>query len=262
MKRTSKTPSPTETGQATSKETPPSDIPFAYRDYVEAQKNIEHAAQRGPFYGWVWGPTGTGKTSLMREVRQGFDRHRHQIIYLSATQVSTTGIARHLAQAMHVTPRRSSLETARLITQALRDQAAPVIAWLDEAHRLAPDTLAELNSLAEFDPDAPQVFSVIFSGPKELLTLLDDRRLVALKRRVTVRCHLAGLRRSELDPFLGHRFGSVDERRLPHDLRDELFERTQGAPAIVDVVVRIALQQTTEPVTAQTLKEVLDVHAS
>jgi len=86
-----------------------------------------------------------------------------------------------------VTPRRSPLETSRLITQAIRDQAAHVVAWIDEAHRLSPETLGEITSLAEFDADALQVFSVVFSGPTDLLAVLDNRRLVALKRH-----HLSG----------------------------------------------------------------------
>ena len=242
--------------------TTPSDEPFAYGDYVEAKTSIEGAIKRGLFYGWVTGPTGTGKTSLMRELRQALDRHRHNVVYLSATSVSTIGIARHFAQAIHVTPRRSPLETSRLIAQAIRDQAVHVVAWIDEAHRLSPDTLAEINSLAEFDPDASQVFSVVFSGPAELLSVFDDRRLSALKRRVTIRCHLAGLRREELDPFLVHRFGALDEDRVARDARDALFERTQGAPAIIDAIVRAALERTRGAVTEEILREVLDARAS
>jgi general secretion pathway protein A len=250
-----------KTVPAASVTTTPSEEPFPYGDYVEAKARIEAAIRRGLFYGWVSGPTGTGKTSLMRELRQALDRHRHNVVYLSATSVSTVGIARHFAQAIHVTPRRSALETSRLITQAIRDQGVHVIAWIDEAHRLSPDTLAEINSLAEFDPDASQVFSVVFSGPAELLSLFDDRRLSALKRRVTIRCALAGLRREELEPFLIHRFGTADEDRIARDARDELFERTQGAPAIIDAVVRAALERTRGAVTEDVLREVLDARA-
>lgn len=251
-----------KTTAAAKSETPASNEPFPYGDYQQAKKRIEDAMGRGLFYGWVSGPTGTGKTSLMRELRQGVERHRHNIVYLSATGVSTNGIARHFAQVIHVTPRRSPLETSRLITQAIREQGVHVVAWIDEAHRLSPDTLAEINSLAEFDPDAPQVFSVVFSGPAELLSVFDDRRLSALKRRVTVRCSLAGLRRDELDLFLIHRFGSLGEDRLVRDARDELFERTQGAPAIIDAVVRAALERTAGSVTEEILREVLDARAS
>jgi type II secretory pathway predicted ATPase ExeA len=258
MKRQDVKSPPTKTPVAP--EAQPSKAPFPYRDYIAAKRSIEEAIKRGLFYAVVTGATGTGKTSLMRELRNGLDRHRHNVVYVSATRVSTIGVARHFAQSIHVTPRRSALETSQLITQAIRDQAAHVIAWIDEAHRLSADTLAEITSLAEFDPDTLQVFSVIFSGPVDLLPILEDRRLAALKRRISVRSSLAGLRRDELDAFLLHRFGA-DERRLESELRDELFERTQAAPATIDAVVRTALDRTSGPVTEEILREVLDARS-
>lgn len=234
--------------------------PFPYGDYVDAKRTIEEAIRGGFFYCVITGLTGTGKTSIMRDLRQGLDRHRHHIVYLSASKVSLLGLVRYFAQTIHVTPRRSGLETSRLITQAIREQAAHVLVWIDEAHRLAPETLAEISSLAEFDPDAPQVFSVIFSGPLELTSILDDRRLAALRRRITVRCTLAGLRRDELDTFLLHRLGAADDRRLVASLRDELFERSQGVPAVVDSVVRAALRRAGDgEISERILREVLDV---
>ncbi len=258
MKRQAVKSPPIKSAVAT--EAAPSSAPFPYRDYVEAKRSIEKEIKRGLFYAVITGATGTGKTSLMRDLRNGLDRHRHNVVYVSATRVSTIGVVRHFAHSIHVTPRRSALETSQLITQAIRDQAAHVIAWIDEAHRLSVDTLAEISSLAEFDPDTAQVFSVIFSGPPDLLPLLEDRRLAALKRRISVRASLAGLRRDELDDFLRHRFGA-DERRLGSELKDELFERTQASPAIIDAVVRAALDRTGDSVTEEILREVLDARS-
>jgi type II secretory pathway predicted ATPase ExeA len=243
----------------TTTESPPNAAPFAYGDYVAAKKRLDDAVQQKLFYGTVIGPTGTGKTSLMRDLRQGLDRHRHHVVYLSATRGSLPNIIRHFALSVHATPRRSSVENSRLITQAIREQGTHVIAWIDEAHRLSPEILAELTSLAEFDADATQVFSVVLSGPADLVAVLDEPRLAALRRRITVRSSLAGLRRDELDAFVRHRFGSVDDRRVPASLRDELFERTRSAPAVIDTVLRAALERADGgEVTEAILREVLD----
>ena len=70
-----------------------------------------------------------------------------------------------------------------------------------------------------------------------------SRGSVALLRphRVQSTACSKGLRRDEFDDFLLHRFGSLDSRRLPVSLRDELFERARGIPALVDGVARHAL---------------------
>jgi type II secretory pathway predicted ATPase ExeA len=72
-----------------------------------------------------------------------------------------------------------------------------------------------------------------------------------------VRAVLDGLRRDELAPFLAHRFGDA-ARRVPVSLHDELFERTRGAPALVDRIIGHALGRTTKTLGDTELREALD----
>jgi type II secretory pathway predicted ATPase ExeA len=104
-----------------------------------------------------------------------------------------------------------------------------------------------------------QLFSVVLSGLPPLLSLLDAPALFPLKRRIALRWTLAGLRREELDPFLGHRFGSVDAQRVPLAVRDELFERTQATPALLDRVVRQALRTTDGQLDPEQIRVALDL---
>jgi type II secretory pathway predicted ATPase ExeA len=223
-------------------EATPNPAPFAYRDYVTGKSDLKGALGRGPFYGLVIGASGTGKTSLARDLSAELDRHQHQLLYLSAPRVSLLSVVRYFAQSLRVTPRRSSLETIKVIADVLASQPTHLVAWIDEAAGLPADTLSELRSMAEFNCDVPQVFSVVLAGPPELRLLLDAPALFPLKRRITVRATLDGLRRDELDAFLTHRFGA-DARRMVVGLRDELFERAHGVPALVDRVVRYALER-------------------
>jgi general secretion pathway protein A len=221
----------------------PNPAPFPYRDYVSAKSLLESSLRSGIFYGLVLGASGTGKTSLIRELSQSLDRHQHQLLYLSTPRVSLLSITRFFAQILRVTPRRSSLETIKVIADALRAQPTQLIAWIDEAGSMPVDTLGELRSLAEFTHEVPQIFSIVLSGTPELKTLLDTTALFPLKRRISVRICLEGLRRDELDAFLIHRFGSADAKRLPLTLRDELFERTRGVPALLDRIGSHALDR-------------------
>lgn len=239
----------------------PNPAPFAYRDYVAAKSAIKRGLQRGPFYGLVVGASGTGKTSLVRDLSADLDRHQHQLLYLSAPRVSLLSVVRYFAQTLRVTPRRSSLETIKVIADVLASQPTHLIAWIDEAAGLPADTLSELRSMAEFNCDVPQVFSVVFAGPPEFRLLLDAPALFPLKRRITVRAALEGLRRDELDAFLAHRFGP-DAKRMVVGLRDELFERAHGIPALLDRVVRYALERAGRgTVEEDVLREAFDVCA-
>jgi type II secretory pathway predicted ATPase ExeA len=241
-------------------ETAPQSAPFPYRDYRAAREEILAAFGTGPFYGLLLGASGTGKTSLMREIASALDRRTHQLLYLSAPKVSLLSIARYFASVLRLTPKRSSLETIKLIADQLQAQPTSLVAWIDEAASIPVDTLSELRSLAEFHPEIPQIFSVILAGPPELKAMLDAPALFPLKRRISVRCSLQGLARDELDVFLLHRFGSADQARLPNSLRDELFERARGVPALIDRVASVALRRAQPgPVRDEHLREALDV---
>lgn len=238
----------------------PRDDPFPYRDYVAARDALRRAAHGEPFYGLVTGPSGSGKSSLSKDLRAALERPRFQIVYLSSSRASVLGVVNSLAQTLRVSPKRSSLETAQVIAEALKGATTTrYLLWVDEADLVKPDTLAEVRILAESDIDAPQLLSVVFSGLPDLRAVLDGRGLFPLKRRITLRSHLAGLGHDELDAFLVHRHGTAGARRLPAALRDELFERAEGIPALVHKVVRYALERAGSGlVTEAILREAFD----
>jgi type II secretory pathway predicted ATPase ExeA len=229
--------------------------PFPYRDWTQAKNVLETAITRGAFYALVTGASGTGKTSLCHAL--SIDRQKSPVLYLSASRISLLSITRYFAQVLRVTPRRSSVETTKAMVDVLRERSARPLIWIDEADRLPSGTLTELRSLIEFDPEPTPLFSLVLSGPPELRSTLDAPDMFPLKRRIWVRVVLEGLHRDELDPFLAHRFGE-GAKRVPLALKDDLFERTRGAPALIDRVVGLALGRTAKTLADADLREALD----
>jgi general secretion pathway protein A len=132
--------------------------------------------------------------------------------------------------------------------------------WLDEADQLDPCVLQQLRTLAEASPSPEPWMSIVLSGLSELLEKLSAPAMFPLKRRISLRCNLSGLRRTELDAFIAHRFGTRDAQRIASGIRDELFERTQAAPALIDQVLRHALAQSHPNINAEIIHAVLDNH--
>jgi len=238
----------------------PNPAPFPYADYVQAKKTLQQTLRGPRFYGLVRGASGMGKTCLLRDISGSLDRHRHQVVYISSSKVSIVGIVRFLAQTLHVSPRRSYLETVQLLSEAIRAQAAHMLLWIDEADQMEAATLQEIRMLAESDLGTEPLATVVLCGLPALIAHMDAPALFPFKRRITLRCSLMGLRRDELDPFVEHRFGSTDAQRIPTAVRDELFERTQATPALIDTVVRHALSRGSGRLDGEDVRAVLDTH--
>jgi type II secretory pathway predicted ATPase ExeA len=218
--------------------------PFPYIDYVHARNALLEALHAGPrLYALVLGASGMGKTCLVNDVSVALDRRRHHVVYVAACRASIVGIVRLLACKLHLRWRRSHLETVVALAETMAAQTMHWVLWLDDADQVAATTLAQLRILVEAVPAAAPLFSVVLSGPAALLSRLETPGLFALRRRFALHCTLAGLRRNELDGFLEHRFGAAGAERVQSSIRDELFERTQAAPALLDRVVRNLLHQ-------------------
>jgi type II secretory pathway predicted ATPase ExeA len=125
---------------------------------------------------------------------------------------------------------------------------------------MEPATLQEIRMLAESDLGIEPLATVVLSGLPALVSHMDAPALFPFKRRVTLRCSLAGLRRDELAPFVEHRFGGTDAPRIPTAVHDELFERTQATPALIDTVIRQALRRSSGRLDADDVRVVLDTH--
>lgn len=241
--------------------TAPDDGPFPYRDYEAARASLRRAINASHVFAAVFGPSGTGKSSLARQLSTDLaEGSRCQLVYVSSSSASAFGLVNTLARVLRVQPGRSSLETAQLLASALKTAPVRYVLWLDEACQVRVEVLREVRVLAEADLASPQILSVVLSGLPELRTTLDAPELFPLKRRISLRCQLSGLGRDELDGFLSHRFGSATPGRFSSEHKDEIFERTEAIPALVQKVVRFVLDRAgSGPITDALLREGFDV---
>ena len=242
------------------KNTPSKKKAFVYSDFDQAKRRILKAIPQGPFYGLLTGASGTGKTSLLREVAASLDRHRFQVHYLAQSRASSAGLGRFLAETLHLTPRRSHTETLRAMAQALRALPFRILLFVDEAHMLPDEALQEVRLLAESELDSPPLFTVFFSGLPELKGRLEAPALFPLKRRLSLCLSLSGLKKDELEPFLLCRLGEAQSGRLGAEVLAGIFERARGIPALVESLARRCLDEIPdgEPLDMEAISEALE----
>lgn len=233
--------------------------PFMYSDFQQALGALRSALNRGAPYVLLLGESGTGKTTLLRALSAKLDRRRFHILYLCHGRPSPSGLARVLAQALHLPIRRTRAETSRLLVQTLRNLPTRLLFWIDEAQLIRDDTLHEIRLLSEADLEGPPLFSVLLSALPPLKDRLLAPDLFPLWRRISPKLTLTGLLRDEMSRFLGQLFSKEDSSRFCEEALSALFEQARGIPALVESFTAECLKAYPKGnITAREVAEVLD----
>jgi type II secretory pathway predicted ATPase ExeA len=243
---------------------PTSDLPqtpFLYKDFQLAAAALRGALTAHHSYMLLLGDSGCGKTTLLRHLQQHLDKHSYSVLYLCHGRPSPSGLARVLADAVHLPIRRSRAETSRLLVSTLKNLPTRLLFWIDEAQLIHDDTLHELRLLSEADLEGPPLFSVILCALPALKERLLAPDLFPLWRRIGTRVRLRGLQHEEVMPFVSHCLGKNSAQRFSHEALSLIFEKARGIPAIVKSYCANCLHEippTTE-ITKQLADELLDL---
>ena len=230
-----------------------SQTPFLYRDFLEARDRLEHAlTQDEETYALLTGDTGTGKTALLRLLQKQLDRTRYRVIYFSqARKLGAGGLIKRLGEILRVRTSMCHAVTFGRLLSALADDTPRLMIWLDEAHELPEETLAEVRALAESDLDEKAGVQVLLCGLPRLRSDLQIRP--HLWRRIVVREEITGLLSDEIGSFLDHHFPEGTKRLCEKGIA-ALFDRAKGAPGLVLPMYKAVLRGVTST------KGTIDVH--
>lgn len=218
-------------------------LPFAYHDFERAKQTLRATVcDQDESYALLTGDTGTGKTALLRQLRQELDRARLRVLYFSqARRLGASGLIKVIGESLRVRTSMCHAVSFDRLLKALADQPQTILLWLDEAHELPEETLGEVRALVESDLDGERRVQALFCGMPRLRAQLQSH--THLWRRIVVREELTGLVQGELPDFLGHHFPAdkTGGLRLCEQGLTALFERAKGAPGLILPMYRAIL---------------------
>src|SRR5690606_4513198 len=144
---------------------------------------------------------GTGKTALLRRLRDALPEARYHVHYVKVTGLSKRDMCREIAVACGAQPAGSYPLLVRRLQErfeatAHQEGRRPVL-LLDESHELRPDVLGMLRILTNFDMDSRLVLSLVIAGQTPLRTLLARDEHEAMARRIIHYAQLRLLSRDE-----------------------------------------------------------------
>lgn len=194
------------------------------------------------------GPAGTGKTFILRTLREHLPEARYKVRYIKVTDLGKRDMCRELAAAVGITPVGTYPTLVRRLQEAFltslsTDGLRPVL-LIDEGHDIRPEVLAMLRLLTNFEMDSRLVVSVILAGQPLLKKMLCRDDLSDIARRLAYCVTMRLLTRDETSRYLTHRLaiaGNTTDCFAPEAV-DALFEIGRGNLRAIDYLALACLQ--------------------
>jgi general secretion pathway protein A len=193
------------------------------------------------------GEVGAGKTTLCRALMEQLDGHFATALILNPVMSSNELVKAIAIEFGLPTNGLDRLDTIAVINQFLLQQVEngkDAVLIIDEAQNLTDDLLEQVRLLSNLETDNRKLLQIVLMGQPELRDRLNNPRLRQLRQRITVRYHLAPLRRAEVNQYIQHRLEVSGARGAPYFTQPALWRvygYSQGIPRLVNAVCDKAL---------------------
>jgi general secretion pathway protein A len=178
---------------------------FISKSFKEASARLDYMKDKGGFV-LVSGPSGVGKTTLIRSFVENLDSKFFKVAYAPLSTVSVTDFYRQLAFLLTGTiPYKKDLlfRTIQqtIIQLATEQRTIPVIIF-DDAHFLKNENFFELQLISNFNFDSLSPALFILITQPHLVERLKRPAFDAFYQRLSIKIHLQPLSLEETHSFI------------------------------------------------------------
>jgi type II secretory pathway predicted ATPase ExeA len=224
---------------------------FSVEFMEESRYTVERTVQNGGGISLIFGATGTGKTLLLKVLRQSLESE-YTVAFVSHCRLETPQVLfLQLAHDLHFALSGSEAVELRLqlLDFARQEPTKGVVLLFDDAQYLSPSVLEEIRLLTDSIDGSVPLFRVVLAGTvnfEEKLTLPD---LEAFNQRVVSRCYLDSFSSEETSRYLVRQ---TDDLRIdpPHttsslftdEAKRRIHQLTGGVPRLINQLCGTTLQ--------------------
>jgi general secretion pathway protein A len=218
----------------------------------------------GPIY--MYGPIGSGKTSLVRRLREklSLDDHYNVKLLISPNLKSSNAFLRLILETFDVKTERaytaSLLNFETYLVQQFKDGKVPVL-LIDEAQNMNRDTLKLIHYLLNFETNKTKLLQIVLVGQEEMGTKIIQYRELA-SRMFPIAMNAMSL--EDLKEMISFRLAIAGHRSALFDEETEayktLYAYTKGLPRdAIKVCFEILIELVAQGKKRATAKQVEDI---
>jgi general secretion pathway protein A len=212
----------------------------------EGLARLEYLVQHGTL-GLVTGPSGVGKSALLKRFLNGLPSQQCEAVYCHLTQLPSAGVLKLIVTGLGEVPR---LGKDRLYKQILERAAAAegtLLLVFDEAHLLSADALTDLRLLISSALEVAPPLKLLLTGQDLLRSMLRRSRHADLLNRVSVRYQLRPLSKEQTSRYLDFQMTQAggDPKIFDESVKGAIHDFTGGVPRQINNLATACLLQAT-----------------
>jgi general secretion pathway protein A len=194
-------------------------------------------------------PAGTGKTMVLRALKESLPAARYAVQYFKLADLSARDMCRQVAVALGLPPQGQYPSLVRALEERFRtgyeEQGMRQVLIFDDAQDMRANAVRLLRLLTKFEMDSRLVVSIILSGQLALKQHLLTPELEDVCQRLTHCAELRLLSREDTLAYLDHRtkIAGLAVSPFTDSAKEALFEITRGNMRALDKLALASLKK-------------------
>ena len=215
---------------------------YLSKSHKRAMTYLDYGIRERAGFILLTGEIGSGKTTLIRDLVK---KHHDDMVLSKVfnTNVDSQELLSLIVEDFGLPVQgKDKFTLFRDLNDFLVSQYArggrPVVI-IDEAQNLAPEQLEEIRMLSNLETDTGKLLQIILVGQPELRKTLASPRLVQLRQRISINCHLQPLSAAEITEYILHRLHTAGNREaltFSPEALETIYKYSRGIPRLINII--------------------------
>jgi general secretion pathway protein A len=195
--------------------------------------------------GLMTGPSGVGKSVLLKHFLHGLNAQQCETVYCHLTQLSSSGLLKLIVAQLGEVPRMGKDRLYQQILQRAQQAEGTLLLVFDEAQLLTGDALTDLRLLISSALDVGPPLKILLSGQESLRATLKRAQHADLLNRVSVRFQLRALTKDQTSRYLDFQVSQAggDPKLFDDSVKALIHDFTGGVPRQINNLATACLLQ-------------------